>query len=150
MTHLVLLDSGPLGMASNPNPTDENARCTFWVRSLPTRGMVAGIPEIADYEVRRELLRAGKTTDVRRLDAVKAASRFLPITSEIMLLAAELWAQARRRGVPTADDRALDADVILAAQARILSREENTVVVATTNIKHLSRFVDARLWPEIE
>ena len=31
-----------------------------------------------------------------------------------MLRAAELWAQARRRGRPTADPKELDCDVILA------------------------------------
>ena len=38
-----------------------------------------------------------------------------------MLKAAEFWAGARRSGSPTAPEAALDADVILAAQAAMLN-----------------------------
>ena len=63
-----------------------------------------------------------------------------------MRMAAELWAQARSAGRPTAPDPALDADVILAAQARSLT---TAIVVATGNPAHLSRFVPAELWASI-
>jgi hypothetical protein len=67
-----------------------------------------------------------------------------------MLQAAAFWADARRQGQPTADDRDLDADVILAAQARALEDDmDGEVIVATTNVAHLARFVDARHWSEI-
>lgn len=102
------------------------------------------VPEIADYEVRRELLRAGKVKGLSRLDVIKNSVGYLPLTTSIMLKAAELWAEARRRGMPTADPKALDCDVILAAQAL-----EFGGVVATENVGHLSRFVDARPWRSI-
>jgi hypothetical protein len=38
----------------------------------------------------------------------------------MMLQAAEFWAEARREGIPTADPKALDGDVILAAQATVI------------------------------
>lgn len=66
-----------------------------------------------------------------------------------MLLAAELWAEARQAGQPTADAKALDGDVILSAQARLLSDETTEVVVATTNVSHLSRFITALDWQSI-
>jgi hypothetical protein len=67
-----------------------------------------------------------------------------------MRLAAQIWAEARQRGLPTADDKALDADVILAAQANLAASDGQSVVVATTNPGHLSRFVtDARTWSAI-
>ena len=62
-----------------------------------------------------------------------------------MLKAAELWAQARNSGLPTADPKALDCDVILAAQAL-----EKDGIVATENVGHLSRFVDARDWRDLQ
>ncbi len=136
-------------MATNPNTNSEHERCAFWLRSLSSLGFAAILPEIADYEVRRELLRAGKSAGVRRLDELKIRTRYLPITTEVMLRAAELWAETRRKGMPTAHDHDLDGDVILAAQARLLAEAGESVIVATTNPRHLARFVDARLWPEI-
>jgi len=61
-----------------------------------------------------------------------------------MRRAAELWAQARNRGTPTAPPEALDADVILAAQA-----ERAGAIVATENVGHLARYVTARHWRDI-
>ena len=111
--------------------------------------MVAGvlIPEIADYEVRRELLRANKAGGLARLDALAGLLEYLPLTRAVMRQAAVLWAQARQQGRPTADDKALDGDVILAAQAITLGATD--VVIATTNVGHLSRFAPAALWPDI-
>ncbi|MEG4441255.1 hypothetical protein QUB47_00065 [Microcoleus sp. AT9_B5] len=72
------------------------------------------------------------------------------MSTEVMLLAAQLWAQARSRGRPTAEPNALDGDVILAAQAILEASEGNQVVIATTNVGHLSQFIDAREWRLIE
>lgn len=74
---------------------------------------------------------------------------YIPITTEVMLKAAEFWAQARQQGQPTSDDKSLDADVILAAQAAIISTQGKDVVIATANVSHLTRFVQAKVWNEI-
>ena len=66
-----------------------------------------------------------------------------------MLKAAELWAEARKKGTPTADNKALDADVILASQAILIANYVNEAIVATSNTKHLSLFCDAREWQDI-
>ncbi|MBP8108178.1 MAG: hypothetical protein KBG20_20610 [Caldilineaceae bacterium] len=105
------------------------------------------IPEIADYEVRRELLRANKSRGILRLDELIVLTEYLPITTEAMRQAAQLWAQARQQGKPTAADLALDGDVILAAQA--ITLRSRTAVIATTNVKHLARFAPAQVWHEI-
>ena len=64
-----------------------------------------------------------------------------------MRQAASFWAEARRQGRPTANDMALDGDVILAAQAATLGTAD--VVIATTNVAHLSRFLPSELWQNI-
>lgn len=144
MSKTVLLDSGPLGMISNPNATGVNRECYEWMEALLVRGFEVRVPEIADYEVRRELLRANKSEGIARLDLLKNTIGYLRITTLVMLEAAELWAQARRAGMPTADPKALDCDVILAAQALDMDG-----IVATDNVGHLSRFVIAKPWRDI-
>lgn len=66
-----------------------------------------------------------------------------------MLIAANLWTEARKTGQTTADPKALDGDVILSAQARILCNETTEVIIATTNVAHLSRFTTALDWQSI-
>ena len=142
-----MLDTGLLGMVTNPKTSSAICQeCKLWLDDLPLKGYEIMLPEIADYELRRELLRVGKVAGIRRLDQLKAAITYRPITTEVMLKAAELWAEARKRGQPTADPKALDGDVILAAQAIVVAQEGNEVIIATTNVGHLSQFVDARDW----
>jgi len=50
---------------------------------------------------------------------------------------------------PPAAREALDGDVILAAQATELAASGAPVIVATTNPKHLGRYVTAQLWTAI-
>ncbi len=91
MAEVVLLDSGPLGMVSHPRA---KADIVSWLIRLVTGGVDVMIPEIADYEVRRELLRAGKRKGVERLDELRGMLGFVPITSAAMLQAATFWADA--------------------------------------------------------
>ncbi|NJM63715.1 MAG: type II toxin-antitoxin system VapC family toxin [Oscillatoriales cyanobacterium RU_3_3] len=150
MSRYVFLDSGPLGMVTNPKATPLTVECQLWLDSLPSRGYAAILPEITDYEVRRELMRAGKVAGIRQLDLLKNLIQYLPISTEAMLKAAQLWAESRRRGRTTADPKELDGDVILAAHAILLANQGNEVVIATTNVRHLSQFFDAREWRLIE
>ena len=101
------------------------------------------------YEVRRELLRAGKHRGLGRLDALKSIVGYAPITTSVTLKAAEFWAAARRMGRQSANDSSLDADMILAAQAAALVRASDETVIATTNVRHLALFAPARIWSEI-
>jgi hypothetical protein len=50
---------------------------------------------------------------------------------------------------PTVDEKALDADASLAASSRFLGQTGAAVIVATTNVGHFARFVDAGSWREI-
>jgi len=146
---IVHLDAGPLGMITNPKSSPQNEACKNWLASLAYDGVEVVIPEIADYEVRRELLRAGKDRGLGRLDALKSMLGYAPITTPVMLPAAEFWAAARNMGRQSANDASLDADMILAAQAGALARDGDETVIATTNVRHLALFSSARIWREI-
>lgn len=147
MRRVVLLDAGPLGLVTNPKRSPQSSACNRWLQTLLLAGSRVIVPEISDYEVRRELLRARKIQGLQRLDALIMAIEYLPLTTDIMHDAARLWAEVRQRGQPTADRHALDGDVILAAQAQSIST--GSVIVATTNVGHLARLVDAATWTDI-
>ena len=147
MRKVIILDSGPLGMVSHPRKNPDIKR---WLQQLLRAGVSVAVPEIADYEVRRELLRANQTVGLSRLDTLKSSLYYLPITTSVMLRAAELWATMRRQGTPTAADAALDGDVILAAMTALRIDGGDEAVIATTNVRHLTRMVPASLWHEIE
>ena len=146
---IVLLDAGPLGMITNPKSSPENEQCKDWIANLAFKGVDVMIPEIADYEVRRELLRADKARGLARLDALRAMLAYAPITTPVMLQAAEFWAAARKMGRQSATDASLDADMILVAQAAELGRTGGDAIIATTNVRHLSLFSPARVWRDI-
>ena len=82
---IVLLDAGPLGLATNPTASPTNDECNRWVLSLLAQGTRVVLPKIADYEVRRGLLRVRKTAGLRSLDLLKTALEFAPITTAAML-----------------------------------------------------------------
>lgn len=148
---LLVLDSGPLGVLSNPVVNRLTRQAQEWAQDRLRAGDELAVPEIADYEVRRELLRASKELSIARLNELCGGYEYLPLTTEVMHDAAWLWADARNAGRPTAHPYALDGDVILAAQARSAQIDfaPESVVVATTNVAHLARYTDARLWSDI-
>jgi predicted nucleic acid-binding protein len=147
MSRVILLDSAPLGLLANPVQTSEVADCNRWLANGIAQGWRILVPEITDYEVRRELLRLSKTRSILRLDSLTSTLEYLPLTTSTMRQAASFWAQARQQGQPTAGDKTIDADMILAAQAATLN-VQNTII-ATSNVRHLSRFVNADLWQNI-
>lgn len=155
MSNVVLLDSGPLGMYSNRGKKPKNQLCKQRVNALLTSGVAVRVPGIADYEVRRELLRlklnnpASKGVD--RLDATIRILGLIPITGRTMDKAAEIWARARHRGITTAPKEALDGDVILVAQAEIETENGDEVQIATTNSSDLQRLFSAVLnWDDLK
>lgn len=151
MAKLVFLDSEPLGLASKQAGKANVNACRTWLTTLELAGVQILVPEIVDYEVRRELIRAGATAGLRRLDAIFRRFPIVPLDRAALLRAAELWAYLRNTGVPTADRHALDADAILAGQALTTARPGDVVIVATNNVRHLGRFpgIDARPWTAI-
>jgi len=151
MSRVVILDTGPLGLLANPKKTPEPRAITRWALDIMAAGHRLIVPAIADYEVRRELERIGQMQGLAQLDAFNAArsDRYLSLSDSALRLAAKLWAQARNAGMPTADPKELDCDVLIAAQALTMGVPTSDLVIATTNVGHLSRFVTADLWANI-
>ena len=151
MSRFIVLDSGPLGLLTHPQRNVEVVAITEWMSRCLLSGHRVIVPAIVYYELRRELLRANKAFGASRLEAFASTTpgRYLPLSDEALRLAAELWAKARQQGRPTADVKDLDIDVILAAQALSFGPAPSDVVVATSNPKHLSRFITAQNWNEI-
>ncbi|HTK76988.1 MAG TPA: PIN domain-containing protein [Gemmataceae bacterium] len=148
---ILILDTGIVGLLCHPRAKQSRAISAWLSGWLAARvpDFVAYVPEIADYELRRKLLhmirkKQSAPRSVERLNDLGRVIGYLPITTEAMRLAAELWSDARAKGWPTADEAALDADVILAAQAIVAG---GTVV--TTNPKHLSRYVATADWTKL-
>ncbi|NER99842.1 MAG: type II toxin-antitoxin system VapC family toxin, partial [Symploca sp. SIO1B1] len=98
MSQVIVLDSAPVGLITNPKASDLSAKCQEWFSNLFDRGYDVVLPEIIDYEIRRELLRANKISGIKKLNRLKAEIIYLPITTEVMLKAAELWAEVRKQG----------------------------------------------------
>ena len=148
VSRVIVLDAGPLGAACNLLSTPTTLALSKWLQSHLRAGAQVVIPEIADYEVRRELLRGKMSRSVAQLDQLATQFIYLPLTTSAMRRAADFWAQARQQGSPTATDAHLDCDVILAAQAADLA--DPKVVVATTNAAHIGRYVIAQHWQNIQ
>lgn len=49
-----MLDAGPLGLVTNPKLSPASVACSDLLQTLVGRGTTILLPEIADYEVRRE------------------------------------------------------------------------------------------------
>ena len=147
MNHdLYLLDSGPLGLASNPRASEDAGRCLAWMQRVLNAGSAVMVPDVVCYEVRRELIRAGKTKGLARLDSLVEELGRIPIGPSAWDFAAELWAHARRDGKPTAKEDALDADVLVAAVAHLAAEDGWIVVVVSDKPGHLGRFATVADW----
>lgn len=151
----VALDTGVLGFLTHPDPrrSPESLRCLKWLQDLLAREAVILLPEIADYEERREYLRRGSARSLSKLDALNETCDYLPLSTQTMRTAAALWAELRQAGKVTADPKEIDGDVILATQVSEAVQGRgfalSDVVVATTNVGHLSWMLRADLWSNI-
>jgi predicted nucleic acid-binding protein len=145
----LMLDTNVLSKLCHPRKFADVSR---WLESLlkkspPERVIV---PELADYELRRELIRMigkgqGGDKALQRLNDLSTTLEYLPIITAQIHSAAQLWAQARNSGMPSASKDALDGDVILAAQALSVQ-----ATVVTSNRKHLAAYgLDAKDWHEL-
>jgi len=150
MKRLIVLDTGVAGLLTNPRPAALAKTCRQWFNLLQAAGDVMVLPEIVDYELRREFLLNDALESIDQLEELARGSEYIRLNTEAMRQAAFHWANIRKRGQPPADRHALDGDVIVAAQAALLEDLGGGIIIATTNVKHLIRFADARLWTAID
>jgi hypothetical protein len=148
MGKYILLDSSPLSLLALPASAGRSQAIHRWAAACDLAGHRIIIPEIIEYEVRRELLRAGKVQSIGELDYLKSHSAYLPLTTAAMIEAANSWALARSKGRPTSSDQNIHVDVILAAQALTLGKDMSEVLVAKSNPRHLSLFVPCAVWSD--
>lgn len=139
-----MLDSGPLGRLTHADYS-RNRETRAWLAALLDREVAVFLPEIADYEVRWNLIVEDLTGSLANLDALPSLVSYVPITTADMRKAANLWAKSSKTSRSVGDPKELNADVILAAQAIRLG-----AVIATDNIGHLAQFTDAKLWASLK
>ena len=146
MATWILLDAGLLGLASVDPQNPTAAAFTEWVRQKQLGADVC-VTSLTRYEARRDLIRARLTANLARLDRFCQDLKSLSISNQAWEVATDFWAIVHRRGRSTASLLALDADAILGGAPRRVPRRQ-TVIVATTNSRHLGWFpgIVARLW----
>ncbi|HWO20448.1 MAG TPA: PIN domain-containing protein [Kofleriaceae bacterium] len=134
----LLLDTGVLGQICHPRK-HHDVRAWFR-RTVQDHEFL--VSEVADYELRRELLRIDSRKSIDRLDELTRELRYLPVTTATWRAAARLWAEQRRAGRVTGEG--LDGDVLIAAQAL-----EELATIVTTNEKHFEGIVDVSSWTAV-
>ena len=154
MRRIIVLDSFPLSCVgkSSGTPPSVTDKCRQWISECIASGNSIRVPAIVYYETLRELERLNANAQIARLKTFCFAvpGRFLPLETVDLEEAARLWAQARNIGRPTAAPTELDGDVLIAAQALNMGSRILDFVVATVNVRHLSQFVPADEWTNIE
>ena len=153
---IIFIDSGVLGILTNPYKFGEAGDCEQWLYTLLSQGVYICSSDICDFEVRRGLVLAlqnkPKFSGIQNLDEIRDIIDFLPINSVLLRKAADLWASARSQGIPNSDKKSLDEDIIITAHWQMLTENfpGRYIVVATTNVKHLSRFSEAKVWKDVK
>jgi toxin FitB len=110
MTGLIILDSAPLAFFCNPKNRNDYKKFSNFVKSL---NFSIGVPEIIDYELRRNLELENFQKSISLLSRFQQRRQFIWLESEDLIRAAELWAWCRKKGSPTTENKGIDIDVIL-------------------------------------
>lgn len=139
MKKLIIPDSGPLGEITNAKL---DKKVEKWKNFIEKQEYYLRIAEINDYELRRNYLLEDLDKSLNRLNRYKQTKQFIPLNSEMLLVACELWAWSRSKGFPTSDSKRLDGDTILVAQALSQKDEFDQVIIVTNNLKHFVNFIE--------
>ena len=142
---IILLDTGVLGKICHKNISIGTIKV---LKYLEQQKIGLRVPEICDYEIRRNLILENLDKSIRKLNKFRKTDRLIFFNSDTMMIASEIWAEIRKQGNPTENKDNLDGDVILAAQACQLKRYYELVIVLTTNAKDLAKFnyLNLKIW----
>ena len=141
MSQILFLDSGPLGLLTHPQRSEDVIAIAEWLSRALLSGSQVIVPAIVYYELKRELLRAKKTFGIGRFpssDGRKilehAISRYSKLTrsmhEEFMLEALTL-----ARGAEVAGEVPVGAVVVIGG--KIVGRGSNAI--ANTSSEPLAR-----------
>ena len=161
---IVFLDTNVLGLIAKPNKSfddssDESYQVQQWFYGLLSKGVRVVTSTLCEYEFRRGLLEpSNKSTELApgliELDelAEREILEFIDVSRKDSILAAQMWVDAQAKGLATSDKKKIDIDVIISAQCLILQQDSlgQKVIMATTNVKHISRYCEAANWQDIK
>ncbi len=157
---IVFLDANILGLISNVHESnDECQQCEKWFGNLKTRGVIFTTSDLCDYEVRKKLIfssieKKATASGVKILNSLRTNGlvAFLSVSNESLDLAANPWASIATDRKYAPEMESIDPDIILSAQYQLIRDEHpgHSVLMATTNLKHLSLFCDAAHWRDIK
>jgi hypothetical protein len=154
---IVFLDSGVIGILSNPNKNNQVIACENWLYSLLAKSVYVVSSDICDYEVRRNLVLETmrferRSHSLTALDELHEFVEFISVSPQVLGKAADIWARSRLQGQPMSNLTGIDVDAIVCAHWQLLRDEfpSRYVVVATTNVRHLSLFTEAFEWQDIQ
>jgi hypothetical protein len=161
---IVFLDTNVLGLLAKPTKSfdessNESYRVQQWFYGLKSRSVRTVTSALCDYEFRRGLLEPSAKANELAPGVIELEGlfntgmlEFIPVSREDSILAAQMWVDAQADGRPTSDKKKIDIDVIISAQCLILQQERpgRKVIMATTNIKHISRYCEAANWQDIK
>ena len=110
----------------------DSRRANSKLQSLLKQNALILISPIVFYELARLLYKKQAKTHLAFLEGLVARFEWIDLKRTTWILAAQFWANCRKKGTPTGDgNEGLDADALIAAQA-----EEYNAVVVTNNIRH--------------
>jgi len=152
MNRVAVIDSGLLGEIIKRHPS---ADVTRWIEFMVENEIVLRIPEIIDYEIRRELIlqdlkgNSEARKSLSKLNRYRQTNRLIPLEPSITFTdACELWANLRFNSQPTADIKNIDVDVILVTQALSIKKDFDEIIIVTGNLSDLRRFshLGIKIW----
>jgi len=137
ISKVIILDSKPLAEICNPLNYQKTQPL---IKFLKDEKIALKIAEITDYELRRELTLRDLHKGISNLNKFAQRKQIIPLCRESLIIATKLWADLRKAAQPTADNKNIDCDVIMVAQALKLQDRYDQIIILTIDVKDLVRF----------